>query len=257
MTALEMAANEAAEALRQCDRNETGYIISGIADDYGVDRSELGRELNARMNSRRPKKEEKVMNGIFGRQKLNLPAIEWYAKEKGFSMKELAVAIGRNDDYWSDQYNRSDTRANASTYNAIAETLGIPVESVVLINGQQIEFPEMAHKAQIEHKTGQQDTAAPEEVTVRKEELRTQGRKGCKAVRINMAFTPTNYSFIKIISRASGKTMTQFCNLVIKAYQAEHPEMMGKVRELSDMIETNFSKLFSPEIESIEDEEES
>lgn len=73
---------------------------------------------------------------------------------------------------------------------------------------------------------GQQGSASPQEQAERASELRTQGRKGCKAIRINMAFTPENHQFIKVMSKASGKTMTEFTNLVIAAYQREHPEIM-------------------------------
>lgn len=57
-----------------------------------------------------------------------------------------------------------------------------------------------------------QSTASRQEAAERASELRTQGRKGCKAVRINMAFTPENHKFIKTMARISGMTMTEFVN---------------------------------------------
>ena len=91
---------------------------------------------------------------------------------------------------------------------------------------------------------GQQGTAGPEEVEERKEELKTQGRKGAKATRINMAFTPTNHAFIKIMSKASGKTMTEFTNLVIAAYQKEHPEIMQQAQAFLNAVNSGaFSNL--------------
>ena len=77
---------------------------------------------------------------------------------------------------------------------------------------------------------GQQGAASPQEQAERAAELRTQGRKGCKATRINMAFTPDNHEFIRVMAKASGKTMTEFCNLVITAYQKEHPELLEQAR---------------------------
>lgn len=85
-------------------------------------------------------------------------------------------------------------------------------------------------------KRGQQSTATPEEAAIRAAELRTQGRKGCKAVRINMAFTPDNHEFIKIMARASGKSMTEFANDVIAAYKKEHPEIIEKANEFLQLI---------------------
>ena len=83
-------------------------------------------------------------------------------------------------------------------------------------------------------KTGRgiQTPPTEEERTTRAAELRTQGRKNCKAVRINMAFTPDNHRFIKIMARATGNTMTEFTNLVIEKYREEHPELYSTVQEL-------------------------
>lgn len=83
---------------------------------------------------------------------------------------------------------------------------------------------------------GQQGTANPQEQAERAAELRTQGRKGCKAVRINMAFTPENHQFIKVMARISGKTMTEFANIVIERYRTEHPELYEKAKDIIDML---------------------
>lgn len=81
-------------------------------------------------------------------------------------------------------------------------------------------------------KRGQQGTASLEEQAERAAELRTQGRKGCKATRINMAFTPENHEFIKIMSRIHGKTMTEFANLVIERYREEHPKTYEEAKSI-------------------------
>lgn len=96
---------------------------------------------------------------------------------------------------------------------------------------------------------GQQGTASPEEQAERAAELRTQGRKGCKATRINMAFTPENHEFIKVMARASGKTMTEFANLVIAAYRNEHPEILEQARAFLDTVNSGaFSALLDIDI---------
>ena len=79
---------------------------------------------------------------------------------------------------------------------------------------------------------GQQGTASPEEAAQRAAQLRTQGRKGCKAVRINMAFTPENYDFVKIAARATGQTMTKFANQIIEQYRADHAEDYKEAKKL-------------------------
>ena len=79
---------------------------------------------------------------------------------------------------------------------------------------------------------GQQPAVTPEEAEERAATLRTQGRKGCKAVRINMAFTPENHEFIKILSKVTGHTMTEFTNLVIEQYRTEHPETYNQAKSI-------------------------
>lgn len=79
---------------------------------------------------------------------------------------------------------------------------------------------------------GQQGTASPQEAAERAAELRTQGRKGCKAVRINMAFTPENHAYIKLMARLSGVTMTEYVNTVVERYREEHPGALDKAMEL-------------------------
>lgn len=79
---------------------------------------------------------------------------------------------------------------------------------------------------------GQQATATDEEAAERASALKTQGRKGCKAVRINMAFTPENHDFIKVLARANCLTMTEFTNAVIDVYRREHSKQYEKVKAL-------------------------
>lgn len=83
---------------------------------------------------------------------------------------------------------------------------------------------------------GQQSTASQEEIEERKALLRTQGRKGAKAMRINMAFTPDNYLFIKVMSKISGKSMTEFANYVVEQYRLEHPDVFEQAKAIIDSL---------------------
>lgn len=83
---------------------------------------------------------------------------------------------------------------------------------------------------------GQQGEATPEEAAERAAELRTQGRKGCRSARINMAFTPENHEYIKVMAKISGKTMTEFANHVIERYREEHPELYAQARQIIDNL---------------------
>ena len=81
-----------------------------------------------------------------------------------------------------------------------------------------------------------QTDATKEEFEARSAEMRTQGRQGCKAPRINMAFTTDNYEFVKVVSKATGRTMTQFVNLIVTAYRQEHPEILSQARGFLDTV---------------------
>lgn len=90
---------------------------------------------------------------------------------------------------------------------------------------------------------GKQGKASQQEAAERAAELKTQGRKGCKASRINMAFTPENHEFIKLLAKASGRTMTELTNDIISAYRQEHPEFMEQARGFLAFINSgNFSQ---------------
>lgn len=87
-------------------------------------------------------------------------------------------------------------------------------------------------------RSGQQQTVTPTEKAEREASGHTQGRKGCKATRINMAFWSENHDFIKTMSRITGKTMTEYTNLVIANYRAEHPEIYDRAKALIADLET-------------------
>ena len=83
---------------------------------------------------------------------------------------------------------------------------------------------------------GQQGTASPQEAAERAAQLKTHGRKGCKAIRINMAFTPENHEFIKDMATISGKTMTEFANLIVERYRNEHAEIYEQAKAIIDQL---------------------
>lgn len=88
--------------------------------------------------------------------------------------------------------------------------------------------------AQATSRKGQQATATAEEAAERRENMRTQGRKGAKSKRINMAFSDSNYEFITVLAQATGHTFTQFTNLIIANYRKEHPELVKQAQAVID-----------------------
>lgn len=81
-------------------------------------------------------------------------------------------------------------------------------------------------------KKGKQPTISPQEAEKRAAEMRTQGRAGAKLPRINMAFSPENHEYIKIMSGVTGKTMTEFTNFVVERYREEHPELYEQAKAI-------------------------
>lgn len=94
----------------------------------------------------------------------------------------------------------------------------------------------IAGLSQATSRKGQQPAITPQEAEQRAAEMRTQGRKGCKAIRINMAFTPENHQFIKVMAGVTGKTMTEFANFVVEQYRNEHPDIYEKAKAIIDEL---------------------
>lgn len=62
----------------------------------------------------------------------------------------------------------------------------------------------------------------------------TQGRKGCKAIRINMAFTPEIHEYIKVMARVRGETITDFTNYVFKQSMEANAELYEKAKAFQE-----------------------
>lgn len=227
MTPMEQAANAAADALRNCGRSETGYVIAEIADEYGVDRSDLGRELNARRNSRRQKKEK--VNTVKETVWLDMSKVK--SLGCGGDLGKLARLCGLGHDTLRIADGREGKGVQRKTVRKIAETFGIYADDLLHEESRQISFTEISSR-----KNGQQDTASKKEAEERAAEGKTQGRKGCKQSRINMAFTTANYEFLVFMARATGKTITGFTNAIISAFRAEHDDLFNKAKAFLEAL---------------------
>lgn len=62
--------------------------------------------------------------------------------------------------------------------------------------------------------------------------LNTQGKKGMKAMRINMAFSPELHDYIKVMSDVKGETITQFVNEILRQSLEQNRETYEKAKEL-------------------------
>lgn len=66
--------------------------------------------------------------------------------------------------------------------------------------------------------------------------LKTSGRKGLKLPRINLAFSPEIYEYIKTMSRVSGQSMTDFINAALQQHLNEHRDIYEKAIEFRNSL---------------------
>ena len=76
----------------------------------------------------------------------------------------------------------------------------------------------------------------PEEVLAAQEALKTQGKRGIKLPRINLAFAPSNYDYVQTMARIKGQNMTEFINEVLKLHREEHGEAYRKAKEIIENL---------------------
>ncbi len=79
-------------------------------------------------------------------------------------------------------------------------------------------------------------TYTKEEAHEALENLSCAGMKGVKLHRINMAFTPSNYDFIKTMARVQGINQTKFVNVLIEKAREEYADIYKKAIEFQNSI---------------------
>ena len=70
------------------------------------------------------------------------------------------------------------------------------------------------------------------EMQTAKEKMRTSGLKGAALPRINMAFSPSNYDYIKTMSKFCGMSLTEFVNSAIERDKARNQDTYDKLRDI-------------------------
>ena len=84
-----------------------------------------------------------------------------------------------------------------------------------------------------QQKYGVQEEQKVQSVKEAQAEQHTQGRKGYKMQRINMAFTPDNIDFLRTISKVKGQTMTQFVNDILDKAREENKDLIEQIKSLN------------------------
>ena len=103
-------------------------------------------------------------------------------------------------------------------YDAIAEATAEP-EAQEVQQAQDAPQQRAARKGYTE-----------EEKAAYKQAGKTQGRPGCKMERINLAFTPDNYEYVKTMATVRGQSMTEFVNHIIAANMEENAALYAQAK---------------------------
>lgn len=64
----------------------------------------------------------------------------------------------------------------------------------------------------------------------------TRGRKGCKAHRINMAFSDDVHEYITTMARVRGESITQFTNYIFMKSMEENADIYEKAKAFKDSL---------------------
>ena len=108
------------------------------------------------------------------------------------------------------------TQANTGrVYSAITEATAEPAPQA-----QEVQHPRKAYTVEQAEAMRQAGT--------------TQGRKDCKAIRINMAFTPDIHEYIKVMARVRGESVTAFTNYVFRQSMEENAELYEKAKAFQE-----------------------
>lgn len=68
------------------------------------------------------------------------------------------------------------------------------------------------------------------------QEHRTAGRKGVHLPRINVAFSPDVYDYVRTMSKAAGMTYTEFINKIITEHKKTHEDIYNRAVEIRNSL---------------------
>lgn len=127
-------------------------------------------------------------------------------------------------------------------YNAIAEATA-PTEqlpgqlAIIDTNGTIAEETPAADAQEAQKKQYKpRKTYNAEEAAEAMDSLQTAGKKGVKLPRINLAFTPANYEFCKIMAQVRGQNLTEFVNDILREARETHADIYEKAIEFRNSL---------------------
>lgn len=66
--------------------------------------------------------------------------------------------------------------------------------------------------------------------------MQTTGHKGLKLPRINLAFAPDVYAYIKTMSQVRGENLTEFVNYILRKSMRENADIYAKAIEFKNSL---------------------
>lgn len=112
-------------------------------------------------------------------------------------------------------------RVYAAMEEATAEPAAEPATST----------PEAPHRTNKDRKT-----YTEEEARAAMMQFRTIGRKGVKLPRINLAFAPDVYEYIRTMSQVRGESMTEFVDHILRQSMEENAAIYAKALEFKKSL---------------------
>ena len=67
-------------------------------------------------------------------------------------------------------------------------------------------------------------------------DMKSKGRKGLHLPRINLAFAPDVYDYIRTMARVSGMSFTEFVNMILRQHMKEHEDKYKQAIEFRNSL---------------------
>ncbi len=99
------------------------------------------------------------------------------------------------------------------------------------------EATEETEMHETQEKQKERKTYSKEEAEEFLQGRKTSGRKGLKLPRINLAFSPEVYEFVKTMSRVTGETMTEYINKVMQQHMEANQDVYKEAIKFRNMID--------------------
>lgn len=66
--------------------------------------------------------------------------------------------------------------------------------------------------------------------------LQTAGRKGMKLPRVNLAFSPEIYDYVKTMSKAGGMTYSEFLDKILRDHKEKHADTYQTIVDIRNSL---------------------